>query len=86
MWFRLPEGVTAISAGQQQFVGDANGYFEAPDHLEPAIRAAGAMVSGPLALAIVRPPPADPDGATVIEGPEVVPIALPTGRLVPRDV
>ena len=69
MWFRLFGGATAISAGQQQFTGDEKGYFEAPDHLHPAIVASGgAMAIGP------HHPDHPPQAVepTVIEGPEAV--------------
>ena len=73
MWFRLFGGATAVSVGQQQFSGDAKGYFEAPDHLHPEIvRSGGAVAVGPH-----HPdPPPLPAEPTVIEGPDVVPVTL----------
>jgi hypothetical protein len=70
MWFRLKAGITALSAGLQQFVGDSQGYFEAPDHLERDIVGSGG------AVAVGPHHPERPPEPTISEGPEAVPIAL----------
>jgi hypothetical protein len=91
MWFHLFDGATAVSAGQQQFTGDDKGYFEAPDHLHPAIVASGGAIAVGPHHPDHPPQPAEP---TVIEGPAAVdvsgalgtgPVNLPSGDYEPPE-
>jgi hypothetical protein len=47
MWFKLPEGTERVGVAGQEFVGDKDGLFEAPEEFETALAAANIMRGPP---------------------------------------